>query len=324
MTMDAVLVEVLGHWGMPPIETIERATSGVMNETFIVTTQDAPVVLRRHRRPQRALVQLEHEVIAHARERGVPAPAAIPAMSGDVIIDRDGVFYSLFAFARGQQVTKDEVTEPAARSMGETLGRIQDALADFSGPEPAPTAPPQSSGDLVKAIESLLQRIERIPDPSEQDRWAQEHLESKLRWLEEAAPAVRREVRGAVQMVHGDYQETNLFFEGDRVVDVIDWDKAEVRWPVDEVVRTLDLSLRLEPALSAAFLDGYRSVRNLTREDLDLAANNYGFSQVHDHWLFAGIYVRSDDRLRIFLEPGPFVPFSDRWSQLRADLKDSP
>lgn len=317
--MDEVLLSVLRHWELPTIVSIDRATSGVMNETFIVATSDRPVVLRRHRRTDLDLVRLEHDVIAHARANGVAAPAAIPSSSGEVIIDRDGVFYSLFTFARGRQIGKDEITEPAAVSMGRTLGGIQRALADFPIRARRDAAVPTPSEDTVETIQALLQRIEQVPDPTERDGWAREHLESKLRWLESAPPVeLQAPPDGAAQMIHGDYQETNLFFDGERVVDVIDWDKAEVRWPVDEVIRTLDLSLRLEPQLCAAFLDGFRVERDLTTEDLDHAAHNYGYHQVHDHWLLAGIYVRKDDRLRIFLEPGPFVPFSERWSRLRA------
>jgi len=119
---------------------------------------------------------------------------------------------------------------------------------------------------------------------------------------------------------HGDYQETNLFFVNDRVADVIDWDKAEPCWPVAEIVRCLDLSLRLKPDLCVAMVRGYRSVKNLSLDDLDLAAANYGYDRVHSHWLYEQIYEAGNDRLRTFLEPGPFVPFTDRWEPLRSIL----
>ena len=321
--MNSELLDVLSHWPLAPITSIDRATSGVMNENFIVTTHEGPVVLRRHRRTQRDLVELEHRVIAHARANGVPAPAAIETSAGEVIIDRDGVFYSLFAFARVRQLTKEQITGESARSMGVTLAVIHQALVDCPGPAPRGAGAASTSTDhVVATVRALLRRIDQETDPTEQDGWARDHLTSKLRWLETATPVERLEPpQTAVQMIHGDYQETNLFFEDDHVVDVIDWDKAEVRWPVDEILRTMDLSLRLDPSWCAALLDGYRSRQELTADDLDLAANNYGYSQVHDHWLFEGIYVRNDERLRIFLEPGPFIPFSDRWGRLRRTVK---
>ena len=33
--------------------------------------------------------------------------------------------------------------------------------------------------------------------------------------------------------------------------------------------------------------------------------------------IYEGIYERGEERLRVFLEPGPFVPFAARWQALR-------
>ena len=289
-----------------------------MNETFIVTTRQRRVVLRRHRRRERRQVEHEHEVIGHARRNGIPAPAGIPTPDGDLVVEQDGIWYSLFAFAHGSQLDKDELTPARARSMGETLARIHVALEDFPIALHDPPEPTSDLGPVAATIRTLLGRIDQRPRLAEQDLWAREHLESKARWLETAAAPVWQHLPvGAVQMGHGDYQETNLFFVDDQVVDVIDWDKAEACWPVDEIVRTLDLSLRLQPALCAAMIDGYRSVHGLTLDDLDLSAANYGHDRVHSHWLYEGIYERGEERLRVFLEPGPFVPFAARWQALR-------
>jgi len=312
---------VLESWRLDPVVSVDRATSGTMNETFIVTTEQQRVVLRRHRRRDRQQVEHEHEVIAHARGHGIPVPAAIPTPRGDLTVDQDGAWYSLFTFAHGRQLDKDELTPARAWAMGATLARIHVALQDFPivvSEQPAPTSDLQPVADTIR---TLLERIDQRPVLVEQDLWARQHLESKARWLQTATAPVWRPVPAdAVQMGHGDYQETNLFFIDDDVADVIDWDKAEACWPVDEVVRTLDLSLRLRPALCAAMVDGYRSVRGLSFDVLDHSAANYGHQRVHSHWLYEGIYERADDRLRTFLKPGPFVPIADQWKALRSRL----
>lgn len=320
--MADALHDVLGEWQVGPVLAIDRATSGTMNETFIVTTADRRVVLRRHRRSHLAQIEYEHAVIAHASASGIPTPAALITLGGERIVEHDGAFYSLFAFACGDQVTRDQLTLANARSMGDLLGRLHLALADFPGTTEPVGERRNSVAETVASLERLLRLVEATPDPDEHDRWAAEHLRTKLQWLAANPAPVRQSVPAdAVQQVHGDYQETNLFFAGDTVVDVIDWDKSEARWPLDEIIRTLDLSLGLQPELCASMITGYRSTHDLSLDDLDVAANNYSYDDLHGQWLFDQIYVHHDDRLRIFLEPGPFTPFTTRWSDLRPSLR---
>lgn len=314
-----LIASVLRHWDLEPVLVVERATSGVLNEIYLITTARRQVVLRRHRRRQRELVEFEHAVIAHARAYEIPTPAAIPTPEGEVIVDHDGTFYSLFAFARGRQVLRGELTPAHARSMGTTLARLDLALADFPAPpRPLPDRP-SDLGPVVAAVDQLLGCIAQRGKATDQDRWAEELLLSKAKWLESATPPVWQQPPAEVfQLVHGDYQDSNLFFDSDgSVVDVIDWDKAGSSWPPIEFVRALDYALHLDPVLCKAMVDGYRGVRPLSLDDLDRAANDWDYDKVHDHWVLEGIYLRNDDRLRIFVEPGPYVPFSDTWQQLR-------
>jgi homoserine kinase type II len=317
MSVADELQGVLELWGLDPVVAAERAMSGTMNETFIVRTERRRVVLRRHRRRDRWRVDLEHSVIAEARRQGVRTPASIATPEGDFVVERDGVLYSLFAFARGRQLNKDQLTPARAWSMGQTLASIHVALVDFPFTS---QEPPDRTSDVelvLATIDRLLRRIDQRRAGNEQDVWARDHLYSKARWLE-GAPALSWQSlpARAVQVGHGDYQETNLFFHDDRVVDVIDWDKAESCWPVAEIVRCLDLALRLKPDLCQAMIHGYRSVGDLSLDDLDLAASNYGYDRAHSLWLYEEIYDRRNDRPRAFLEPGPFVPFATQWEDL--------
>lgn len=315
------VTEALAAWRLEPVTAVERAASGTMNETLLVTAGTRRVVLRRHRRTDRSLIEREHAVIEHAISRDVPTPAALPTASGDLIVSAGGAFYSLFTYARGGQIARGRLSVPQAGAMGRMLARLHLALADCPGPpppaRPAPADRSRTEGQLVDLLNLIMAR----PDRSETDEWAEQHLRTKLDWLADHADPIRYEAPvSSLQWVHGDYQESNLFFTGDEVSDVIDWDKAEIRWPPDEIIRTLDLSCALHPDLSAALLTGYRSVRDLAPSDLDRAAANYSHDQLHGHWVFDEIYRRGNDRVRAFLEPGPFVPFSERWADLARTL----
>ncbi|GAB3746097.1 phosphotransferase [Microlunatus parietis] len=319
------LADALAAWELEPVTAVQRAAGGTMNETFVVTTRTRRVVLRRHRRTDRSLIEREHAVIRYAIGRSIPTPPALPTPAGEVIVSRDGVCYSLFAYARGTQVARDRLTVAEARAMGRTLAHLHLALADCPAAAPPRPPTPADRSRTEARLTELLNLIMARPDRTETDRWAEQHVRTKLDWLSGHPEPARHAVpMAAQQLVHGDFQESNLFFIGDEVSDVIDWDKAETRWPPEEIIRTLDLSFDLRPDLCAALLAGYRTVRDVAPDELDRAAANYSHDQLHGHWLFDEIYRRGNDRVRAFLEPGPYLPFTDRWVELGWTLDGEP
>lgn len=114
--------------------------------------------------------------------------------------------------------------------------------------------------------------------------------------------------------------ESNVFFHDCAVSAVIDWDKAEVRDPAEEIVRAMHLSLGLDVGLCRGFLDGYRRVLPVSVDDLDGAARAYSDHRAYDLWLYETIYLEGDDRPRRFLTPGTFTPFIDDWKRVRSSV----
>lgn len=309
---EEVIAAVAREFDLGPIQEISRPPSGTMNETYLVRAGGRRVVARRHRRLDRSVVDREHEIMSYARRRGVPVPVALRTRDGDHLVRHTGKWHSVFAYAPGGQV--NSVDAGQARSMGVMLAQIHRSLADFPV-EPTVRERPSVSGTM-----ELLRRIQReIRQDSDEDRAAIAYLESKADAVRAStAPPPMTEQQ---QLVHGDYQHTNVFFENGAVVAVIDWDKAEARLPTQEIARTMDLSLRMDPALCRAFVAGYREMRPLDPTTLDAGAAIYDFDNRHDLWIHHTIYLRGDQRQRRFLSPPPFVPFSDRWKEVRDSVQ---
>nr|WP_238345527.1 phosphotransferase [Actinopolymorpha cephalotaxi] len=297
-----------------------------MNDTYVVATARSRVVLRRHRRTDLSRIEWEHEVVAHARAGGVPVPAAIPTPGGDFVVGHGGRWFSLSTYADGEQVDRDRLRPEHARAMGVTLAHIHRALADVPDLPPAKVNPAPAPEETLRRMAELVALIERRENFDRCDAWALDRLRSTMTWLasEGARLTLPEAPAGSARLTHGDYQETNLFFAGDgtdvRVAAVIDWDKAEVHWPAEEILRALHYSLLLAPGLCSAFVEGYRSVSPLAMDDLDLAADIRTFGDVHSTWLLDELYLRGNDRVRQFVRPGPFVPFSRHWHDLRRAL----
>jgi homoserine kinase type II len=51
--------------------------------------------------------------------------------------------------------------------------------------------------------------------------------------------------------------------------------------------------------------------------DLEVVAAVYGWKQAHDLWHYEALYLEGNQRVRSFFQPGPFVPFAQRWAALK-------
>ena len=311
------ITEIAAEYALGPVNAVTRPLSGTMNEMFLLSTDDGPAVLRRHRRTDRSLIDQEHQIMDHARERGIPVPAAFATPAGDRIVARQGQWHSVFAFAPGLQVTAAELSRARIHAMGAMLARIHLALLDFPVPEMGAEGPRPTAEQTLQRLEELKSAISARAELTQEDRDALEYLDSQADALSISRAPSESTAAAPRQLIHGDYQHTNLFFDDDGVSAVIDWDKAEPSSPGRDVVRAMDLSLEMQPTLCRAFIDGYQDVLPLTAAALDAAAAEYGFGQLHGLWAHESVYLRGDDRVRQFLTPAPFVPFAERWAQVR-------
>jgi len=290
-----------------------------MNEIFVVTTDSGRLVLRGHRRADQQAVEFEHAVMEAARTGGLPAPGALRTPAGHRVVGAHGRWWSLLTWIDGEQPDRGRHTLEESASMGEMLARVHTVLKST---QPLTTEPPpvEPTADTTRRADELLAFIERLADPGEDEASAARWLTAQGDWLRSHVDEEPPEPGRPSQMIHGDYHDANVVFRLHAVAGVLDWDKADTGLPLEELVRAMHLSFRLEPQKCHAFVDGYRSRRAASADDLDAAARRYGFHRDRSLWLFDELFRRGNERLRPLLNRGPFVPFEVSWDALRAGL----
>jgi homoserine kinase type II len=322
----ASVAGAVGAWAVGAVEAAAEPTTGTVNRTVLLTATRGRFALRGYRHRDRARVDREHAVIAYAAARGVPAIAPLPLPGGGTVLEREGRYFALFPWAPGRQVARADVGEAEAAAMGAALGRLHGVLHRFptAGLPRRWTIPDR--GDTLARMARLegVIRAGLAADPLA--AVALERLAGQRAHLEQqpaiavaggASPATTQ----PEQALHGDYQETNLFFAGGRVSAIIDWDQTAFAAPAWEVVRTLDLVFDFEPVRSRRFLDAYRAERPLPLADLDAAATAYDLRASRSLWVYETLYLEGDRRVARYLQEGnvvPFVPVAQRWAGARA------
>ena len=119
-----------------------------------------------------------------------------------------------------------------------------------------------------------------------------------------------------MQVIHGDYQESNLMFREGRVSALLDWDNAGVAPRAWDVVRAMHFMLEMEPASCRTFWRAYCDVWPLDRDEATRVAHRYGAQHDHSVWLYQAYYVEGNARVGKFIQPGDFGPFAAQWDAL--------
>ena len=228
---------------------------------------------------------------------------------------------TLLPYVPDPQVRRDDLQSEEIAATGSFLGHLHNVLAECPMEDIPPVRFDTDRETALSGIERLLQRLGSLANLKEEDEWALQRLVSRREWLRHREP----EDSGALQslpyqVLHGDYHDGNFFFRDGAVSAIIDWDKVYTGADAWEVVRTLHLMLGFKAEASQIFLDAYRTRRPLSLEALEVAAGCYGLMRAYDLWLYEGIYLEGNNRLRQFLKPGSFVPVEEDWALLRPRL----
>jgi len=314
----------LSSWRLGPVLGATVPATGTVNRTVLVETRGGAYALRAYRRPDRARVAWEHAAIAWAGARDVPVCLPIPLPDGGTVLERDGRLFALFPRAAGRQVARGNLRVREVSAAGRCLARIHLAFADF----PIARARPKNLAVDIPAVLAGIPRIEAairaLPVQTEVERAALRQLAARRDWLAEnvlLAEGLPERLAALPQAVlHGDYQETNLFFEGGEVSAVIDWDQSGAAPRAWEVLRALHLMLGLASAACRVFLAAYRDVCPLPSSEVEEAAACYGPRADQNLWVYEAVYLEGNDRARQFIERIDFVPFAQHWRELTPHL----
>jgi len=316
-----ILPSIGQAWSLGTILAASVPETGAVNRTLLLRTTSGEYALRSYRHANRERIARDHALIAFAHAHGLPVPVPRPLSNGATILEQCGRYYALFPQADGRQVRRAALGRGKIEAMATFLGTMHRVLQRY----PLERVETRSfTADLATTLAGI-DRIERVirarPEPSETDRIALARLGGRRHWLLRAPSTDLPSLAGfPFQVIHGDYQETNLFFAAGKVTAVIDWDQAYAAPRAWEVMRVLHLVCAFALAPSQTFLRAYRTVQSLPLDDLRRAAACYCSLRTHDLWVYEATYLEGNERARAFIQPGTFVPLEERWARLQTAL----
>ena len=221
--MEDVLRVVLDHYDLGELKSAQRVGHGFVNENWILETVHGQYFLKRRHPDLRdpTVICAQHALNKHLRQSGFPAPAILPSRSGETLLVLDNEYFEIQEYIEGSPY--QDTNETHFRAAAVTLGLYHACIHGFT-PHPhcdlgilySPPIVDENLNSLTElwelerdaALAEILQQLES--HTADLAVYFSEHHE--LPWL----------------VIHGDYHAGNLLFQGDRIVGVVDYDKA--RW----------------------------------------------------------------------------------------------
>lgn len=221
--MEGQLERVLRFYSLGRLSTASRAAQGFVNENWILETSQGRFFLKRRAPHLRLpdLIRAQHHLIDWLRRAGFPAPAIVPTGTGETFLALDGELYDVQLYIEGQPYNHDRAAHLKQAAL--TLARYHTLVRGFA---PEVLCPPGElySPPILRAILKSLStewQVESDDELADQARQLRTHLASLEAQFSEHGPL-------PCLVIHGDYYADNLLFSGDKIVGVVDYDKA--RW----------------------------------------------------------------------------------------------
>ena len=261
--------DLLSAWPIESPADVVPLTRGRNNRSYTVTTPTEWYILRIYQNtaePER--VRYEHILLMRLEQVGLPfsVPAPIPARSGSTVATVDGGtrIAALFRLISGRHPDGQNLRE--RRLCGAALARLDQALQEVTMEAPAPHAPFGDLAEIHPSVPDPTSMIERLPLEGEQ----RAALLRIVGDLSGGLPALYRALPR--QIIHGDFDASNVLVEGERVTGVLDFEFAGPDLRALDLARCLSM-FRVSPWESAdgwqlqAFYSGYREHVELTPDE---------------------------------------------------------
>jgi homoserine kinase type II len=225
---------VLRFYDLGELESAHRVERGYINEQWIVQTDRERFFLKR-RHPALShpdIVLAQHALLQWLNQAGFPAPSTKVTTLGQTYLELQGRLYEIQEYLVGSPY--DSQSTEHLQEAGRTLGVYHACVQGFDPPPLRRTSDLYSPSIASTALADLV------------EAWVSEagsNLLTIAGVLERNTADLENRFAGHIDLphvvIHGDYYAGNLLFDGDRIVGVVDFDKAQCQPRVIELAEAL-------------------------------------------------------------------------------------
>ncbi len=281
---DSDLAIVAAAFDLGAVRDWRVIAGGCVNSNFGISTAAGRFFLRINEGKGEADVRYESELVEALAAAGVPTPAPLRTHDGRAFAEYAGKLVSVFPWIDGVHRELAQVSVADAAAVGRALALLHEAGA------PLAARFRRESRYRFDEIVARFATFDSRADPELAP--AIRAIAEEISWLEAQRDVRERATHG---LIHGDLFADNVFFRGDELVALIDFEQASSGSLAYDLAVCIDAWCFREdfaPALVRALVAGYREVRPLTAADCEAlypetrtAATRFTVTRVTDVYL---------------------------------------
>jgi homoserine kinase type II len=219
--MEELLRLVLNRYNLGELKSARRVGRGFVNENWILETMHGLYFLKRRHPDLRnpTLICAQHALNRHLLQSGFPTPAILPTKNGETLLVLEDEYFEIQEYIEGSPY--QDTNEAHLQAAAVVLGLYHACTHGFIPRPHCDLGVLYSPAIVHDSLTSLTDLCELERDQA---------LTPVLKQLESHAAELAVHFAGYNDLpclvIHGDYHAGNLVFQGDRIVGVLDFDKA--------------------------------------------------------------------------------------------------
>ena len=297
-------------FGLGQLVSFEYLAEGLMNPNWRLHTDTGTYAAKRILDVSLGKARRNLAAPTLLTKAGLSVCSPLSTASGELVAelaaDRG---YCVFPWVAGAHIEGPRLSLSAVTVLGELVGRLHQALADAAVDAAWPALPDKVGSRVTTVADAQAQAdrylavIAAINAPDRFDLSAAEDVLTRKALLgSHGSGAPNGEIaKGTVGWTHGDLQFRNLLWRNGQVVAVLDWDRVGPRPLVEELVRTAQVQFstadgQLDLERMAAFVVGYRTVVDVSNDEIADATRRLWWKRMTDFWPLQWHYDKHDHR----------------------------
>lgn len=313
--MQSDLVEyIVKNYHLTSVYTATPVTTGFLSENYVLQTEREKYFLKQYRYVKPQTVAAVHAAKFFFAQANVPVILPYRNKKHDTFFAFENKYYSLFPFVEGRHLQRGCFSTQALHTTAEMLAKIHRTGQHAN---PFPVQKSQSKLDYERFVTSAQQILNII---SRQERTAFNELAAecvslKLHLAEQQRAAFTAIDLVSDHLIHGDYQEGNLFFDkNEQVSHVFDWEKSSLAPRGLELVRAIEFICFSNPndykavfseenyGKARQFLQSYHQAYPILLSEFFVASQLRYLQKILSLWVETEHYLENSKRVDVFLE----------------------
>ena len=249
------LERLLSHYNLGSLTHVEPITQGTVQTNYWIETTQGKYVFRYYENRARESVLFESELLTYLKACQYPSPAPMPDQHGTVVgtcLDKP---FIIFEFVEGQPVEY-----PTQAHQSQLIQKVAELHTLTRGYQPQYLAH-RLNYDIPHCRQLAALEAEKI---------GKRDARAKFTWLDAQLAALDLPDRLPKGICHCDFHFSNVLFQDDRFVGLIDFDDANYTYLLFDLVSLVDSwawpfqSERLDLAQARAIVQAYHAYRPLS------------------------------------------------------------